>query len=624
MKRSYSEYRATLISLVNRIREKQLKTGLGASIEELKDEFGGPSKSQRNLDNYLAALREKGIDGQTYNIAFDRTQRVYYIDSGLYKPSLFDEKRKKILAKELLKTYKDALPRSVLKLLDMDAKAESEEKAPLFRSVSPRFVKSLEFYQMLNRILQLAELNRIITFEYNVEPERDRPFDTQNSHLIHIRWSERVLERVMVMPLQIIEYFGRLYLLGYRVSLMNIQEENPPTPYPRNLDLFVLDNILDTNVRPIDEHHDFEPNQQEIIQFQKNLPRIKIFEELSLNQMLKSSIGVMLPSYEIYNHNKNGEISLQKPPKILRYFAGWAKRYLMTSPLHPSQQLLANKVVKSQNLSPLLQQFYQIKADSRGQEIGVEVGLFSFEVYSTPDFLFRIASFREFSWEYEKGLDGMSENKPKCLFKNKPQIIDESEYLTILKKISKKVLEKANYAFYKQCEEEWWDYYNEIYIPYSNPTIRHQLILSEAAYCIEIPKKLNLYPLHKENLDKLLVPSSHKTLMTSNELQRPPNIFLMKICKKVGLEMSQYDLKVFKNRDALIELAEKNVLIINTLPTHGILLEQSERMIIKEYLNEYVDYKLRHFNIDYNKVQLYNDNSEQRYPSFFWDNQVNN
>ncbi len=88
--------------------------------------------------------------------------------------------------------------------------------------------------------------------------------------------------------------------------------------------------------------------------------------------------------------------------------------------------------------------------------------------------------------------------------------------------------------------------------------------------------------------------------------------------------MSQYDLKVFKNRDALIELAEKNVLIINTLPTHGILLEQSERMIIKENLNEYVDYKLKHFNIDYNKVQLYNDNAELRYPSFFWDNQVNN
>jgi hypothetical protein len=121
----------------------------------------------------------------------------------------------------------------------------------------------------------------------------------------------------------------------------------------------------------------------------------------------------MLPSYEIYNHNKFGEISLQKPPKILRYFAGWAKRYLMSSPLHPSQQLLENKIVKPHNLSPLLQQFYQIKADSRGQEIGVEVGLFSFEVYSTPDFLFRIASFREFSWEYEKGLDGMSENKPK-------------------------------------------------------------------------------------------------------------------------------------------------------------------------------------------------------------------
>jgi hypothetical protein len=70
--------------------------------------------------------------------------------------------------------------------------------------------------------------------------------------------------------------------------------------------------------------------------------------------------------------------------------------------------------------------------------------LFSFEVYSTPDFLFRIASFREFSWEYEKGIDGMSDNKPNYPFKNQPQILDESEYKALLKKISAKVHEQAN------------------------------------------------------------------------------------------------------------------------------------------------------------------------------------
>jgi len=415
MRRSYSEYRATLISLVNRIREKQLKTGLGASIAELRDEFGGPSKSQRNLDNYLAALRDKGIDGNTYNIAFDRTQRVYYIDSGLYKPSQFDEKRKEILVKELLKTYKDALPRAVLKLLDMDTKVESEEKAPLFRSVSPRSVKSLEFCQMLNRILQLADLNKLITFEYKVEPEQDRPYDPQNSHLIQIGWSKTV----MVMPLQVIEYLGRLYLLGYRVSIMKIQEMHPSPLLPDNLSLFVLDNILDKTVRPIDEHDDYKPNHLEIIHFQKNLPRRKIFEDLLLNQMLNACIGVMLPSSDIYFQNKTGGIQLKKPPIIKRYFAGWAKRHLMSSPLHPSQQLVEIKVVNPQNLPQELQQFYQIKANSRGQEFGVEVGLFSFEFYSTPDLLFRIAAFREFSWEYDKGLAVMSENKFKDPLINK-------------------------------------------------------------------------------------------------------------------------------------------------------------------------------------------------------------
>ena len=607
MKRSYSEYRAILISLVNRIREKQLKTGLGASIEELKDEFGGPSKSQRNLDNYLAALRDKGIDGQTYNIVYDRTQRVYYIESGLYKPSQFDEKRKVILAKELLKTYKYALPRSVLKLLDMDTKVESEEMAPLFRSVSPRFVKSLEFYQMLNRILQLADLNRIIAFEYKVEPEQDHTNDPQYSHLIQIGWTETV----MVMPLQVIEYMGRLYLLGYRVSILKIQEAHPSPLKPRNIDLFVLDNILDRNVRPIDEHHDFEPNQQEIIHFQKNLPRRKIFEELLLNRMLNACIGVMLPSSDIYSQSKSGGIKLNDPPKILRYFAGWAKRYLISSPLHPSQQLVEIKVVKPENLPRDLHHFYQIKADSRGHEIGVEVGLFSFEVYSTMDFVFRIASFREFSWEYEKGIDGMSDNKPNYLFKNQPQILDESEYKALLKKISTKVHEQANYAFYKQCEEEWWDYYNKIYTQYSKFEKPHKLVVIEAAPKSELSFGTNHYLFNNKNLGLTM-----KKVKSPYSRNSPTNDILRKIYKKfLSHNISLLNLT---NKKVLIELAKENVLIVNMLPTYGIQLDHSDHKKIRTILSEVVDYNKRLSGFDYKTKRLKIAIPNSLYPINIW------
>jgi hypothetical protein len=460
---------------------------------------------------------------------------------------------------------------------------------------------------MLNRILQLADLNRIIAFEYKVEPEQDRPIDPQNSHLIQIGWTETV----MVMPLQVIEYMGRLYLLGYRVSIMKIQEMHPSPLLPDNLSLFVLDNILDKTVRPIDEHDDYKPNHLEIIHFQKNLPRRKIFEELLLNRMLNDCIGVMLPSSDIYSQSKSGGIKLNHPPKILRYFAGWAKRYLISSPLHPSQQLVEIKVVKPENLPHELQDFYQIKADSRGQEIGVEVGLFSLEVYSTPDFLFRIASFREFSWEYEKGIDGMSDNKPNYLFKNQPQILDESEYKALLKKISVKVHEQANYAFYKQCEEEWWDYYYNIYTQYSKFEQPHQLFVIEAAPKSELSFGTNDYLINNKNL----VLTMKQVESQFSRMIPPTDDILSKKYKFLSHKISLLNLT---NKTDLIELAKKNVLIVNMLPTYGIQLDHSDHKKIRTIFSEVVDYNKRLSGFDYKTKHLKIAIPNSSYPINIW------
>ncbi|MFM8318689.1 MAG: hypothetical protein ACKOAV_10010, partial [Bacteroidota bacterium] len=97
MRRKQNEYREFLLKLVERIQEKTLNKDYGASIAELKEEFGGDTKSQRNLDNHLFKLRENGIDGQKFDIFYDRARRVYRINhDGLTTQPNFplEEKRK--------------------------------------------------------------------------------------------------------------------------------------------------------------------------------------------------------------------------------------------------------------------------------------------------------------------------------------------------------------------------------------------------------------------------------------------------------------------------------------------------------------------------------------------------
>ncbi len=60
MRRKDSEYREFLMQIVERINEKTLKTGLGASIAELKEEFGGDSKSHLKIKLEAVSIQEKG------------------------------------------------------------------------------------------------------------------------------------------------------------------------------------------------------------------------------------------------------------------------------------------------------------------------------------------------------------------------------------------------------------------------------------------------------------------------------------------------------------------------------------------------------------------------------------
>jgi hypothetical protein len=226
--------------------------------------------------------------------------------------------------------------------------------------------------------------------------------------------------------------------------------------------------------------------------------------------------------------------------------------------------------------------------------------------------LFRIASFREFSWEYEKGIDGMSDNKPNYLFKNQPQILDESEYKALLKKISAKVHEQANYAFYKQCEEEWWDYYNKIYTQYSKFEKPHQIFVIEAAPKSELSFGTNHYLINNKNqvltMKQVKSPYSRKN--------PPTDDILSKICEKfLSHKISLLNLT---NKTDLIELAKENVLIVKMLPTYGIQLDLFDHKKIRTIFSEIVDYNKRLSGFDYKTKHLKIAIPDSPYPIKIW------
>ena len=612
MRRRENEYREFLVKLVERINEKTLKTGLGASIAELKEEFGGDSKSQRNLDNHLLKLREKGIDGQKFEILYDRTHRVYRINQdGLTTQPNFplEEKRKEALARDLLKPYKHVLPRSITKILDIDEKkTRKEETAPLFRSVSPRFEKSLEFYQLLNRILQLAESNKVVFFEYQVESENDQTTDLSKSQTLLLGWSEKVL----AMPILILEYLGRHYVLVYRFTLLEIQASILSDLNPKNLQLYLLDNIKEKGIWPVDEHPDFVSYRYGVMNLQNQIQRRQIFEKLHLKEILHSSVGVMLPSPDTWFKNEVDQIEIKPPTKILRFFAGWAKRYLMTSPLHPSQTLVQTKIILPSQLSQDLQSFYQYKTQQNGVEVGVEVGLFSFDVYDTPDFLFRVASFREFTWEYQRGFEGKLINQTEEKFKKNSRFLPESSYKELLQKISPKAAEQADYSYYLQCETEWWDYFDAIYSKFSNPKLVPRIVITESAPMMGTSPPYNRYIFDAQNLHQLINPTK--------------DTYLYPLCRGFMYEMHREEIQEMSKRDILIELAKQNVVILNLLPTHGIQLESKDRTKIVNTLLDDLDFR-KITNFDYDPTHLlfavppslYNKNLAQKWGKRFID-----
>jgi hypothetical protein len=150
-----------------------------------------------------------------------------------------------------------------------------------------------------------------------------------------------------------------------------------------------------------------------------------------------------------------------------------------------------------------------------------------------------------------------------------------TDYNDFLSKVSKSVYALRNYSSYEKFENDWSDYYQRIYLKYSNENKPPRIFIAESApegiYC----KNLN-YIFHKSKL---------KTCINDKS-----DMYLYRYFRGVFPNSTPSQTRKLTKGDALVKLSEENILIVDLLPTHGIKLESNDRSKIVSSLLSAIDY----------------------------------
>lgn len=137
----------------------------------------------------------------------------------------------------------------------------------------------------------------------------------------------------------------------------------------------------------------------------------------------------------------------------------------------------------------------------------------------------------------------------------------EIEYNESLHNISNRIARLGNYELYCNSELDWVNYINNIFFPNRNPNLQTRIIVCESG-----PENIANYMFGQNFLN--------------NVINARTDRYLQQIYSGVFPHVNNNALPT--RRNALIELAQQNVLILDILPTHGIKLKPNERRRIAE------------------------------------------
>ena len=377
----------------------------------------------RTIQNYLNVLKDdKELNLYNHNNSLNQNRQdsnKFYSTKSL-NPNAYEIERIE-LAQKILEPWLRVLPRSITKELVQPVKGKDKLDYPAVTVAHPRYQPKKGFNDMVLEFMSMIHGGKLCRFMY--KPGHSDLDDNMEQTPEGFSW----LKVVYCMPLQLNIYLDRVYLLAYSLSkdeLLNGQyevhssnQDDSPLKYAK-ISRFVLANINDYQVDALEnyvqENAELGPLMDPIRKFQIQFKPSYILEAFSITKIQEDIIGVVLPDEEQLRKEADTmpENGMEKkvsspfspfapysPPKpILRYFSGWAMRYILNSPLHPSQLLKKTQVIKG-----------SLNTQGNEQNLqnpSIEIGLFEFTVWNTVDFKFRIASFRESSWGEEYGFEG--------------------------------------------------------------------------------------------------------------------------------------------------------------------------------------------------------------------------
>ena len=377
----------------------------------------------RTMHNYLNVLKDdKELNLYNHNNSLNQNRQdsnKFYSTKSL-NPNEYEVERIELVQK-LLEPWHKVLPQSITKELAQPVKGKDKADYPALTVAHPRYQPKKGFNDMVLEFMSMIHGGKLCRFMY--KPGHSDLDDNMEQTPDGFSWHKVVY----CMPLQLNIYLDRVYLLAYSVSkdelldgkyeVHSSDNEDSPLKYAK-ISRFVLANINDYQIQALEnyvqENAELGPLIDPIRKFQIQFKPSYILEAFSIPQIQEDIIGVVLPDEEQLRKDadtmpENGmdkkvsspfnPFAPYSPPKpILRYFSGWAMRYILNSPLHPSQVLKKTQVVKGSLNAQGNEQ--------NSQNQSIEIGLFEFTVWNTVDFKFRIASFRESSWGEEYGFEG--------------------------------------------------------------------------------------------------------------------------------------------------------------------------------------------------------------------------
>ena len=153
--------------------------------------------------------------------------------------------------------------------------------------------------------------------------------------------------------------------------------------------------------------------------------------------------------------------------------------------------------------------------------------------------------------------------------------MDNHQYNSFLKKVSKRIFNSKNYTNFKQFENDWLNYYHNIYIPNSIKGKPPRIFIAESAPCGTYINNLN-YIFHQNTLN--------------NYVSYSTDMYLYRYYRGIFPKSTPKETKQLSKQQALINLSKENILILDLLPTHGIKLETKDRIVIKNKLVEFIDF----------------------------------